>query len=323
MPNDERLLLLDKHQVEKLLDPDAVLAAVREAFVLHGRGLGRNFPVVRDRLATDGIFGIKSGDVPSEGLLGLKAAGFWPRNRDRAGEPHQATIALFDPNTGRPLCLIDGNAITTMRTGAAGALGLVALAPQDCTDLCIFGTGVQATIQLFYALRVMPSLRMIRYVSSDGHSRPDFEAQFMERCDIACARDPDTAIAASRIVVTATSGNVPLFSADAVQPGTHINCVGTDTKGKRELPEGLLPRSLLFGDDREQARQIGEMQWAAETFCVELGQVLTGKAQFSRSARDVTIFDMTGLSLQDLTVARMVLLAATATGIGSSISWPW
>jgi alanine dehydrogenase len=323
MPNDGRLLLLDKHQIEKLLDPDAVLAAVREAFALHGRGLGRNFPVVRERLATGGIFGIKSGDVPSEGLLGLKAAGFWPRNRERAGEPHQATIALFDPETGRPLCLIDGNAITTMRTGAAGALGLLALAPQDCTDLCIFGTGVQASIQLFYALRIMPSLRTIRYVSSDGLSRPGFEEQFRENCDMVCARDPDAAVAASRIVVTATPGKVPLFAAGSVQAGTHINCVGTDTKGKRELPDGLLPRVLLFVDDREQARHIGEMQWAAETPCVELSEVLTQKAQFSRSVQDVTIFDMTGLSLQDLTVARMVLLAAMARGVGSSISWPW
>ncbi|MBF9264159.1 ornithine cyclodeaminase family protein, partial [Acidovorax cattleyae] len=117
---DARLLLLTKDHVEQLLQPEGVLAAVREAFVLHSERAGRVFPVVRERLETGGIFGIKSGDVPSQGLLGFKAAGFWPSNRALGGEPHQATILLIDPATGRPTCLIDGNAITTARTGAAG-----------------------------------------------------------------------------------------------------------------------------------------------------------------------------------------------------------
>ena len=95
-------------------------AAVREAFVLHSQRAGRVFPVVREKLHTGGVFGIKSGDVANQDLLGFKAAGFWPGNR-AGGEPHQATVALFDPATGRPLCIMDGNAITTARTGAAGA----------------------------------------------------------------------------------------------------------------------------------------------------------------------------------------------------------
>jgi len=135
MPNDARLLLVDKASVEAVLQPDQVLDAVREAFVLHSRREGRVFPVVREALSTGGIFGIKSGDVASQGLLGFKAAGFWPANRKVGGEPHQATIMLIDPATGRPTCIIDGNAITTVRTGAAGGLGLQQLARQDSTRL--------------------------------------------------------------------------------------------------------------------------------------------------------------------------------------------
>ena len=182
MGADATLLLLDKNAVEQLLTPPEVTQAVREAFLLHGRREGRVFPVVREKLPTGGVFGIKSGDVPSQGLLGFKAAGFWPRNRLAGGEPHQATILLFDPATGRPLCVIDGNAITTVRTGAAGGLGLELLARQDSTCLTVFGTGVQARSQLRFALRTLPKLSRVHYVSADA-----LRTRHSSRCSRPCA----------------------------------------------------------------------------------------------------------------------------------------
>jgi len=322
-PADALLLLLDKHQVDTLLIPDDVLQAVREAFVLHSDREGRVFPVVREPLATGGVFGIKSGDVQAQGLLGFKAAGFWPNNRQRGGEPHQATIMLIDPATGRPLCLIDGNAVTTMRTGAAGGLGLGRLARTGSTRLCVFGTGVQARIQLDFALRLLPSLREVLYIGADGRRNPAFEEDFAARCSIAPAADRNAAVAQSDIVITATPGSGALFELEAVQPGTHLNCVGADTRGKRELPEGLLPRARLFVDDRTQAQQIGEAQWAPGTPSTELGDVLSGKTPFVRAPGDITVFDMTGLALQDLTVARLLHERAIATGTGTRIAWPW
>jgi len=322
-PADAQLLLLDKNQVDALLSPDEVLEAVREAFLLHSEREGRVFPVVREPLSTGGVFGIKSGDVQAQGLLGFKAAGFWPANRRRGGEPHQATIVLIDPATGRPLCVIDGNTVTTVRTGAAGGLGLQQLARADSTRLCIFGTGVQARIQLDFALRLIPSLREVLYISASGERNAAFEAHFSGRCNITSATDRNAAVARSDIVVTATPGGGALFDLDAVQPGTHLNCVGADTRGKRELPEGLLPRARLFVDDQTQARQIGETQWAPDMACVELGDLLSGRATFERAADDITVFDMTGLALQDLTVARLLHARAAETGTGTRIAWPW
>ncbi|ADU39007.1 ornithine cyclodeaminase family protein [Variovorax paradoxus] len=322
-PADALLLLLDKHQVNALLSPDDVLDAVREAFVLHSDREGRVFPVVREPLATGGVFGIKSGDVQTQGLLGFKAAGFWPANRQRDGEPHQATILLIDPATGRPLCVIDGNAITTVRTGAAGGLGLQQLARPDSTRLCIFGTGVQARIQLDFALRLLPTLREVRYVSANGQRNAALEENFADRCNIASATDRNAAVAESDIVITATPGGGALFDLDALQPGTHLNCVGADTRGKRELPEGLLTRARLFVDDRTQAQQIGETQWAPDTESTELGDLLSGKTSLTRADGDITVFDMTGLALQDLTVARLLQERAIATGTGTRLAWPW
>lgn len=323
MPNNAQLLLLARDDIDTLLTPADVLAAVREAFVLHSQTLGRVFPVVREALPTGGVFGIKAGDVPTQGLLGLKAAGFWPANRRVGGEPHQATILLVDPATGRPQCVIDGNTVTTLRTGAAGALGLATLARADSTDLCVFGTGVQARIQVRFALGQLPALQRVRYVTHTGVPDTAFEASFAGHCEVLHATDADAAVNTSDVVITATPGGGALFNVTAIRPGTHINAVGTDTRGKRELPDGLLARAACFVDDRVQARQIGEAQWAPELACTELGDVLAGHAAGRTQADTITVFDMTGLALQDLTVARLLRDRALATGTGTQVPWPW
>ncbi|UGQ45298.1 ornithine cyclodeaminase family protein [Massilia endophytica] len=321
MSETSQLLLLDRDQAAALLDPEAVLEATREAFLLHASRAGRIFPLVREPLP-NGIFGIKSGNVEDEQLLGFKAAGFWPGNRAHGADAHQATIMLFDPDTGRPQCLIDGNAVTTTRTAAAGAIGLLALARPESSSVCVFGTGVQAVAQLDYALRFLPSLRTVRYMASGGRRDEAFEARFAQRCDISPGVNANEAVAASDIVIAATPGRAVLFDADAVKPGTHINAVGSDTRGKRELPEGLLPRARVWADDLAQARTLGELQWSPGHPAEELGTVLASGAA-ARAAHDVTVFDMTGIALQDLTVARMLRQRALASGAGSSIAWPW
>lgn len=323
MRNNAQLLLLDMHAAESLLNIDSVLAAVERAFELHRLREGRVFPVIRESLKTGGVFGVKAGDVQSESLLGFKAAGFWPSNRSIGGEPHQATVMLIDPATGRPQCIIDGNAITTMRTGAAGGLGLRALARPDSQRLCVFGTGVQARIQVTFTLHLMPGIKSVRYLTSSRVADERFESYFRDQCEISHAMDANEAVATSDIVITATPGRGPLFSEAAVQPGTHINCVGADTKGKRELPEGVLDRARLFVDDRTQASQIGETQWKSDAPCTELGDVLADPSKVNRLREDITVFDMTGLALQDLTVAQMMRDRALESGIGMQIAWPW
>ncbi|WP_028101826.1 ornithine cyclodeaminase family protein [Pseudoduganella violaceinigra] len=324
--NDASLLLLDRDAVAALLQPDDVRAAVREAFALHAQRAARVFPLVREELPGSAVFGIKSGDVPSQALLGFKAAGFWPANREAGGVAHQATIMLVDPRSGRPLCIADGNAVTTARTAAAGALGLQLLARADSAQLCVFGTGVQARGHVDYALHALPSLQRVRYVTADGRQDAAFEALFAGRSDVAPAGGAgtaaaDAAVAAADIVITATPGHSTLFSAGAVQAGTHINAVGADTQGKRELPQGLLQRARVWADDLPQARRIGELQWAPGLPAAELGELLA--APLPRKAGDITIFDMTGIALQDLTTVRMLYQRAIANNIGRNIPWPW
>ena len=329
MTKNTRLRLLAAQHVEQLLDFDTALAATREAFVLHSEGSGRVFPLVREKLA-GGTFGIKSGCVEAQDLLGFKAAGSWPGNRALGSEAHQATILLFDPASGRPRCVIDGNLITTLRTGAAGGLGLLQLARPESTRVSVFGTGVQGQIQTRFALRLLPGLKSLRYASSRGGTDAGFEAAIAAEArghvDVAPMTDRDAAVADSDIVITTTPGKGPLFSCDAVSPGTHLSCVGTDSAGKRELPEGLLARCRIFVDDAVQTRTIGELQWAkgdAAPPCTTFGDLLTGKAAYSRQADDITLFDMTGIALQDLTVAGLLWRRAEAENIGTLVDWPW
>jgi ornithine cyclodeaminase len=327
MRDQAQLLLLDRDAIAGLLTPDIALEAVSAALTLHGSRQGRSFPVVREALATGGVFGIKSGDVAVRDLLGFKAAGFWPGNRQLGGEPHQATVMLFDPASGRPLCILDGNAITTARTAAAGELGLLTLARQDSKTLCVFGTGVQASAQLAAALRALPALREVRYVSRTGLPDHRFEERALASAaagqTVAHASDADAAVAASDVIITATTGRSPLFSAGAVQPGTHLNCVGADTRGKRELPQGLLPKTRVVVDDATQAGTLGELQWASDMPSVQLGELLTGDAPFARAPADITVFDMTGLALQDLLLGESLYQAALDNRIGLSVPWPW
>ncbi|GLS20237.1 hypothetical protein GCM10007874_32540 [Labrys miyagiensis] len=169
----------------------------------------------------------------------------------------------------------------------------------------------------------MPSIQRVHYLTRTGRPDRAFETAFGHLCELRHAHEVDAAVSDSDVVVTATPGGGPLFPLAAVRPGTHINCVGTDTKGKQELPEGLLRRTRLFADDCDQSRSIGECQWDAQCPMIAIGDILTNKVAFTRRPDDITVFDMTGLALQDLTVAEMLWQQAKAKGHGTTVAWPW
>jgi ornithine cyclodeaminase len=169
---------------------------------------------------------------------------------------------------------------------------------------------------------MLPALEHVVYRTSDGRRDLEFEACIADRCHVAPAANANDAVAASDVIVTATTGRAPLFDAAAISPGTHINAVGADTRGKRELPDGLLARALVWADDLAQARTLGELQWEAPDFpAAELGSLLS--SPMPREAAAITVFDMTGTALQDLSVARMLYRQAQALSAGTVVPWPW
>jgi alanine dehydrogenase len=322
----DQLLILNADDLRQLIEPRAVIASVREAFELHSSAQGDTYPVVREPLGqgpAPAVFGIKSGAIESQRLVGLKAAGFWTHNHSIGAPAHQATIVLIDSHTGRAQALLDGNLITTARTGAAGYWGIALLAPQAAQRICVFGTGVQATVQLEYALRARPAATQVSYISHNTLPDAAFEQHFAKLCELRHSTQAHAAVEAADILITATPGRAVLFDVTALRNGQHINAIGADTRGKRELPQSTLDQaSHVWADDLTQARELGECQWSLGLEVQEIGELLLGHQSYQRKAEDRTVFDMTGLALQDLCTAQMLVKAAQERGLGQRVAWP-
>lgn len=295
--------------------------AVAEAFRAHTSRQGRTFPIVREKLSDHSVFGVKSGFLPERHVLGLKTAGYWKNNRLINQEAHQATIVLIDPSTGQPRAFIDGNYITTIRTGAAGALAADHFSRQAARVVAVIGTGVQGQIQTEGVLAVRPDVREVRCAGLTGHSIKSYVDTFQHRVQVTLCHSVASAVQGADIVVTATPSTVPFLRREYLKPGVHINAMGADTRGKSELLADVLQDATVFVDDLAQSRTIGELQKWPQCPAVEIGQVLLGQHPGRQRDDELTVFDSTGLALQDLTTAELVLERAVQQGLGTILKW--
>jgi ornithine cyclodeaminase len=322
--HESDVLLLDYDTVLRLFPLDVAMEAMETAFRAHARGTARLFPVVREGLPGGAVSGIKSGYWPEYSALGLKIAGSWPANPQRGLESHQATVLLCDAQTGQVRALIDGNAVTTQRTAAAGALGLRLLARPEARVVAVLGAGVQAAAQIAAVRLVCSSVEAIRIWARDvGKAEKLAQSESDAASEVIAAANVADALRGSDIVITTTPSTVPLFPSDLMVPGMHINAMGADTRGKRELPPDLIERVRLVVDDREQARTLGESQppvvWREEP--PTLGEVLEGKRTGRTSSDEITVFDSTGVGLQDVASAALLFRRALQSEQGVWIPW--
>lgn len=306
--------LISDAQCAELLTPADALACMRTLFAQMAAGEADNFPVIRERPGLgDCVYGIKSGVNRASGLLGLKIGGYWPGNTARGMARHQSTVVLTDPESGAPIALVGGNVITALRTAASAALSVDVLARQDAKVLGIIGAGGQALSQAQAILAVRDFDQVLVW-----NRTPEAGARLVSALGprAKLAETADALVSASDVVVTITGATAPLFSADAVRPGTHFACMGSDTAGKGEAPDGLLAQARLFVDSVAQALTLGECQRASTQAdaLTPLGAVILGRAPGRIADSDITLFDGTGLGLQDLAMAQLVLAKARETG---------
>lgn len=314
------MLIVTEETAKSLVDRASAFDAVERAFTAMARGQARNFPVVREALGhADALYGFKSGFDASALVLGLKAGGYWPGNAERGLTNHQSSVFLFDPDTGRASAMVAGNYLTAARTAAACAVSIQHLARSDARTLGIIGAGHQATFQLRAAAeqrnfeRVIAWNRTPQRLQTLAEVAADIGLEFasVERDEL--ARDAD-------VIVTITSCFEPLLMANQVKPGTHIACMGTDTVGKQEVDPRLLAKARVFTDEPAQAALLGECQHAInaglldEQAIVPIGAVIAGTQQGRVSDDDITLFDGTGVGLQDLAVASRAVQRARETG---------
>ena len=316
------MYLVPENLIADLLGPDDAFAAVRDAFAAMSNGAARNFPVVREALGhADALYGFKSGFDRENLVLGVKSGGYWPGNMAKGLTNHQSVVVLFDPDTGRASALVGGNLLTALRTAAASALAIDLLARKDARVLGMVGAGHQAAFQLRAAARVR---RFERVVAWNYHPEmlPRLGAVAAELGLPFEAVDLPTLGAEADAIVTITSSFAPSLMDAHLRPGTHLSCMGTDTRGKQEVEAALLARARVFADEVAQSVTIGEAQHAiaqgmiAADTIVPIGDVVTGRHPGRRDAAEITLFDGTGVGLQDLAVAARAVANARARGVG-------
>ena len=313
-----KTLLLGRKDLEKILTMELALPAVEAAFAAHGRGdvlmppkLYLPLPKHRgDFRAMPAYF---------DGAAGVKWVNMHPENPARHQLPAvMGVYILSDPDTAAPLAILDGTLLTAFRTGAAGAVASKYLAPKDAATIGLIGCGVQARFLLRAHRVLFPGLRPVLYDVS-----PEAVARFAaEMGGHAAAVDQ---AASCDIVCTTTPSRGPVVFRAFVGISTHINAMGADAPGKQELDPRLLQDALVVLDDMAQATESGEVNVPLHTGLYHqrqiygtLGEIVAGKKP-GRTGTEITIFDSTGLAIQDLALARVVFDEARKRGLGIEV----
>lgn len=253
-------------------------------------------------------FSIKSAATGS--FAGLKVGSFWPGNPAIGLPRHNSVILLFDQNVGRVEWVIEAGKVNAYRTAAADAVAADVLARKDASVLTIFGAGNQALFECIAIARVR-EISQVLVVARDSERGEAFVDTLRAQGLNAEQAPAQAACEQADIVVTATPAREPLFSADWVHPGTHVVSMGSDAAGKQELPPELFERAALFCDYPAQAVVMGDLQHFGgdRARITALGDVLLGRAKGRTSHDQITVFDSSGIALQDLTIARSLISA--------------
>ena len=315
------MYIVPEREIARLVTAEAAYAAVEAVFGAMAAREARNFPVVREALGhEDALYGFKGGFDAKGGALGLKAGGYWPHNLERRGIiNHQSTVFLFDPDTGRVRAMVGGNLLTALRTAAASSVSIRHLARQDAKVLGMVGAGHQAQFQL----RAAATCRDFeRVVACNYH--PEMLPKLAETA--AAVGLPFEAVSLERlgaeadVIITITSAFSPSLMDAHVRPGTHLACMGTDTKGKQEVDAALVAAATVFTDEVAQSVSIGEAQHAVAKGLIDrgaitpIGTVINGAHSGRTSEDEITLFDGTGVGLQDLAVASVAARLAAEQG---------
>lgn len=317
------MLIIPEALIADLVTPADAYDAVMACLTAAARGEAENFPVIRQALGEGRQYGFKSGIDRAAGQMGVKAGGYFPGNAARGIINHQSSVFLFDPDSGRPLAMVGGNLLTALRTAAAAAISIDRLARPDARVLGIVGAGHQAGFQLRAAARLRPWERVIGW-NLHPEMLPRLGAIAAELGLPFEAVDLPRMVEADAIITITSSPRASLMTAH-VSPGTHLACMGTDTKGKQEIEPALVARARVYTDEVAQSVSIGEAQHAVAAGLLDadkiipLGAVLAGLAPGRQSDSEITLYDGTGVALQDLAVAALAVTRAKARGLGQEV----
>jgi len=307
-------LFLSKKDVRDLLNMAEVIEAVEQAF--------KDWSLGKAKMPAKSYLVLDQGDfraMPAAlaGSAGIKWVSVHPQNPSLGLATVMAILIYSDPVTGYPLAVMDATDITAYRTGAAAAIASKYLARKDSHTLGIIGAGRQAYTQLLAHAELF-DLRLVKVFDRFETAIEKFIKSFPEYPVQAYSIEET---AASDIVCTLTPVREPIVKREWVIPGTHINAIGADAQGKEELEPSILKEAIVVVDDLEQATAAGEINvplkkgmFGVDEIYATLDEIITGKKQGRKDEKVITVFDSTGLAIQDIAAAKLVYEKAKQIG---------
>jgi len=307
--------ILTRQDIEKILTPVMANETVEKAFRAYGMG-HIQMPAKSYLYFPKGDLRSMPAYISGEGfdIAGVKCVNVHPQNAAGHLPTVMAVIILNDPGTGFPLAIMDGTYLTCLRTGAAGAIAAKYLSRDDAEVAGFVGCGAQARAQLACLLEVRKIKKIkIWQFPGDKACAQDFRRWARATCSLETIISPciDDITQDADIVITTTPSRVPLVN--RVSPGTHINAIGADAPGKQEINPDILKQAKVVIDDWAQASHSGEInvpitkkQLTKRNVHAQMGDVVAGKKTGRTTAREVTLFDSTGLAIQDISCAYVV-----------------
>lgn len=322
--------VLAASDLERLVPMRDAIEAVRGGFLSLASGRAR-VPLRMHLETPSGVALWMPAVVDAEGL-GVKAVAVFPANPARGLPTIHAAFLLQDADTGRPVGLVEGASLTALRTGAATGLATDLLARPDAGIVALLGCGAQARRQLEAVCAVRP-VTQVRVYSPTSERREAFAAWAREQpwirgASVFAAPSASAAVRGAEVVVTATPSRAPVFAAEDLSPGAHVNAIGAFTAQMREVPADVVRSARVVVDSLEaaraeagdliQAEREGAFHWDR---AVELGRLLTDPSLGRRTPEEVTLFKSVGLAVQDVAVAALALRRAREQGVGAEVPW--
>ncbi len=326
------LRILDTRQFKSVIKMPDVIESVEKAYKLYSSGQAGLFPIILHEFE-QGIndTDIKSGHLAGAGIYGLKLLGYNKDNPEQRGTPAlSGLITLMDIETQQPVGIVDASAVTYMRTGSAGAIGAKTLARKNSRKAVIIGAGMQGRAQLDGLSYTLPNLEEVHILDLTQEAAVKMVSEKQDLYPGITLYDHnfsklETIVRQADVIVTCTTAREFFIKESWIQPGTHINAIGVDMPGKQELEPSLVASSKVFADSIQQVVVKGECQWACadntltKDDIIEIGEVLNSTKQGRTSEDEITVFDSTGMALQDLITAKLALDKAKAQNIDTII----
>lgn len=325
---EQKILWLSRKEVEGLIDIHSVLPLVETAFREHGLGRVQMPPkMYLDFKAHNGDLRVMPGYLEGPDIAGVKLVNVHPDNPKRGLPTVMALMVLNSTETGAPIAVMDGTTLTDLRTGAAGGVAAKYLSREDSRVVGMIGLGRQARTQL-RALMEVRDIRQVKIYDRLAESTASFKSDMEKETGLEIIAEPNAhEVCDCDILVTTTPVRSPVVREEWIKRGTHINAIGADAAGKEELDPIILKNARVVVDAVAQASHSGEVNvpisngiFSVDEIYAELGQVVSGSKPGRVNEGEITVFDSTGLAIQDIVTANLVYEKAVENNVGTELT---